>query len=99
MSSNVSQSYPAGTETEAQRAAAVADALARFEDLATRLAEQSLPLPAPEPALNGAPQRWWTWVCPNAKDEAKGRLHVAGFARERHALIAVCDTCGRSYLR
>ena len=30
-----------------------------------------------------APARWWIWVCPNAKDEFRGRLHVAGYARER----------------
>lgn len=99
MSSNVSQSYPAGSEPEHRRAAAVAAALAANEGLAATLAEMALPLPEPVPADHGAPPAWWIWVCPNPRDEARGRLHVAGYARERHALVTVCDTCGRTYLR
>lgn len=99
VSSNVSQSYPAGSESETRRAAAVATAVATFEGLAAQLAEISLPLPEAQPADHGAPPRWWTWVCPNPKDAAQGRLHVAGYARERHALVTVCDTCGRTALR
>ena len=37
MSSNVSQSYPYSSETDEQRAAAVAAALAAFEGLADRV--------------------------------------------------------------
>lgn len=99
MSSNISQSYPAGSETEAQRAAAVAKAIASFEGLAATVAADSSPLGEIGPADHGAPARWWVWVCPNAKDEFRGRLHVAGYARERHALYTVCDTCGKAYLR
>ena len=97
MSSNVSQSYPYSSETEEQRAAAVAAALAAFEGLADRIRADSTPLGEPSPAESGAPTTWWTWVCP--KGDARGRLHVAGYARERHALVTVCDTCGATFLR
>ena len=99
VSSNISQSYPAGSETEGQRAVAVAKAIVDFEGLGDRVKSESSPLGEVAPADHGAPARWWTWVCPNAKDEFRGRLHVAGYARERHALFTVCDRCGRSYLR
>ena len=99
LSSNISQSYPAGSETEAERAAAVAKAVGAFEGLSDKLAAETTPLGEVGPADNGAPPRWWIWVCPNTKDEFRGRLHVAGYARERHALYTVCDTCGKTYLR
>jgi hypothetical protein len=99
VSSNISQSYPAGSETEPQRAAAIAKALAANEALKDTLAAETTPLGAVEPADHGAPARWWIWVCPNPKDEARGRLHVAGYARDKHALFTVCDTCGKTYLR
>ena len=41
--------------------------------------------------------RWWIWVCPTG--DFKGRLHVAGYAIERHALYTVCDTHGDTFLR
>ena len=97
MSSNISQSYPYGSESEAERAAAVARAMERFEGLADRVAAETTPLGEVGPADNGAPARWWVWVCP--KGDASGRLHVAGYARDRHALFTVCDTCGATYLR
>lgn len=97
MSSNVSQSYPYSSESDEQRVAAVAAALAAFEGLADRIRAESMPLGEPSPAENGAPATWWTWVCP--KGDATGRLHVAGYARERHALVTVCDTCGATFLR
>jgi hypothetical protein len=97
MSSNVSQSYPYSSESEAQRATAVDKALADFEGLADRIRAESTPLGELSPAENGAPVRWWTWVCP--KGDFSGRLHVAGYARERHALLTVCDTCGATFLR
>lgn len=99
MSSNISQSYPAGSETEAQRASALAKATAAFPALVDSLAAETSPLGEARDADHGAPARWWVWVCPNPKDEARGRLHVAGYARDRHALYTVCDTCGRTYLR
>lgn len=97
MSSNISQSYPYGSESEAERAAAVERAMATFDGLAERIAAEADPLGEVGPADHGAPARWWTWVCP--KGDASGRLHVAGYARDRHALFTVCDTCGTTYLR
>ena len=95
--SNVSQSYPYSSETEDQRAAAIDAALEAFEGLADKVSSASTPLGEVAPGENGAPVTWWTWVCP--KGDATGRLHVAGYARERHALLAVCDTCGATFLR
>ncbi len=97
MSSNVSQSYPYGSETEEQRSAAVAKALGEFDGLYDKVAGETTPLGDVAPADHGAPARWWTWVCP--RDDFKGRLHVAGYARDKHALYTVCDTCGNTYLR
>jgi hypothetical protein len=97
VSSNVSQSYPYGSETEAERASAVAAATVAFTGLADRLATDTSPLGEVGPADHGAPARWWVWVCP--RDDASGRLHVAGYARDRHALVTVCDTCGSTFLR
>ena len=97
MSSNVSQSYPYSSESEEQRAAAVAKALADFEDLAQKVAAESTPLGEAHATENGAPPGWWIWVCP--KGDFSGRLHVAGYARDRHALYTICDTCGATFLR
>jgi hypothetical protein len=92
VSSNVAQSYPYASETEAERASAVEAALAAFEGLRARLEAESVALGEP-----AADERWWIWVCP--KDDQHGRLHVAGHAATRHALFAVCDRCGHSFLR
>ena len=97
MSSNVAQSYPYTSETEDERAAAVAAAIERFEGLADKIASESSALPDLGPAEPGQPHRWWVFVCP--RDDFAGRLHVAGYAGERHALYTVCDTCGSTYLR
>jgi hypothetical protein len=97
VSSNVSQSYPYSSESEEQRAAALTRALADFEGLAARITAESTPLADVPLAENGASQSWWIWVCP--KGDVSGRLHVAGYARERHALYTVCDTCGATFLR
>jgi hypothetical protein len=97
VSSNISQNYPYGSETEAERAAAVEKASAAFPGLREKVEAEATPLGTVEPEDHGAPVRWWVWVCP--KDDFKGRLHVAGYARERHALYAVCDTHGDTYLR
>ena len=99
MSSNVSQSYPAGSESEAQRVQAIADAVAEHAALEDTLASETTPLGEVGPADHGAPARWWVWVCPNPADGFRGRLHVAGYARDKHALVTVCDTCGKTYLR
>lgn len=96
MSSNISQSYPYSSESELERAAAIDAAVAGFEGLDERIAAEATPLGDPQPAENGAPPRWWTWVCPT---DIEGRLHVAGYARDRHALFTVCDQCGSAFLR
>lgn len=96
MSSNVSQSYPYSSETEPERAAAVDAAVAKDPSLAEKLETEATPLGEVGPAEHGAPARWWTWVCPK---DVTGRLHVAGYARERHALFTVCDACGSTFLR
>jgi hypothetical protein len=97
VSSNIGQNYPYARESEAHRAAAVAKALADFTGLSERLAAESSPLGEATPGDHGAPPTWWTWVCP--KGDASGRLHVAGYARDRHALFTVCDSCGATFLR
>ena len=97
LSSNISQSYPCGSETEPQRAAAVEKALTAFDGLRDRVAAETATLGDVGPADHGAPARWWIWVCP--KDDFSGRLHVAGYARDKHALFTVCDTHGDAYLR
>ena len=97
LSSNVSQSYPYASETEDQRASAVARAISGFDGLGDKVAADSSPLGDVGPEDHGAPARWWVWVCP--RDDFRGRLHVAGYARDRHALYTVCDTCGSTFLR
>jgi hypothetical protein len=87
VTSNISQAYPYSSESEAERAAAVAATLAAHEGLAATLAEQAGPL---EPG-----DRWWTYHHAGCG----GTLHVAGFARERHAVVTVCDRCGKAALR
>ena len=97
MSSNVSQSYPYASESEMERDAAVSKATIAFPGLSERIAAEASPLGEVQPADHGAAPRWWVWVCP--RDDASGRLHVAGYARDRHALFTVCDSCGSTYLR
>jgi hypothetical protein len=92
VSSNVAQNYPYGSETEAERAAAVEAALGAFDGLPARVAAEALAL-----GQLTQDERWWTWACP--ADDLGGRLHVAGYAGERHAIYAVCDRCGRTFLR
>jgi hypothetical protein len=90
VTSNVSQSYPYTSETEAQRAARIAELVAAHEDLAGKLATEATPLDANE--------RWWVWKCPTPA--CPGLLHVAGYAAEKHALYVVCDgVCAKTFLR
>jgi hypothetical protein len=92
VSSNIGQNYPYTSETEARRAAAVEAAYSAREGLREKIAGQITPLgdvPADE--------QWWVWACP--ADGATGRLHVAGYAAERRALVVVCDGCGKTFLR
>jgi hypothetical protein len=96
LSSNVAQSYPYTTETEAERAAAIDRAVGQFDGLRDKIGAEADPLPDLGPAEPGRPHRSWVFVCPRHID---GRLHVAGYAKERHAMYAVCDQGGETYLR
>ena len=96
MTSNVAQSYPYTTETEAQRIAAIERAAGQFDGLEDKIAAESEDLPDRGPDEPGRPHRSWVFVCPTP---INGRLHVAGYARERHALYTVCDEGGETYLR
>lgn len=87
MTSNISQAYPYSSETEAERAAAIAAAVAAHESLAAALAAEATPLDERE--------RWWTYHHAGCG----GTLHVAGYAREKHAVVVACDRCGRTALR
>jgi hypothetical protein len=90
VTSNVAQSYPYASETEAQRSSAITAILAAHADLAVKLAGETTPLDANE--------RWWIWKCPTKG--CAGLLHVAGYAAEKHAVYVVCDgTCGKTFLR
>jgi hypothetical protein len=90
VTSNVSQNYPYTSETEADRAAAIAALVASHDGLAAKLATETT-------ALDGN-ERWWVWKCPTKGCE--GLLHVAGYAAEKHAVYVVCDgTCGKTFLR
>lgn len=90
MTSNVGQSYPYSSETEAERAAHVAALAGAQAGLAEKLAAETTPLDERE--------RWWTWKCPTVG--CPGILHVAGYARDLHAVYVICDgTCAKSFLR
>ena len=91
MSSNVAQSYPYRRESEAERAAAVAATLAATEGLAERLAAEALPY------AGGPDDAAWSWRC--RKPGCAGVLHVAGHARDKRALVALCDGCALVTLR
>ena len=96
MTSNVAQSYPYTSEIESDRVAAIDKALAQFDGLRDKVNAESEPLTYDEPEEPGRPNRSWVFVCPT---HINGRLHVAGFARELHALYTVCDEGGETYLR
>lgn len=90
MTSNVSQSYPYTSETDAERAARIDALVAAREGLAAKIATEASPLDDNE--------RWWVWKCPTAG--CAGLLHVAGYAAEKHALYVVCDgECAKTFLR
>jgi hypothetical protein len=89
VSSNISQNYPYASEDEEERAAEVARAFAANDGLAARVSDESLALPLEE--------RWWVWKCPTKG--CAGLLHTAGYARNARAVYALCDTCGKTYLR
>lgn len=90
MTSNVGQNYPYSSETEADRAASVQAAIAAHDGLADKVATETTALDSRE--------RWWTWKCPTKG--CPGILHVAGYARDLHAVYVICDgTCGKTFLR
>ena len=91
MTSNVGQNYPYTSETEAERASAVARLVANRADLGQKVATESTPVQPDE-------DRWWVWKCPTAGCD--GLLHVAGYAKDLHAPYVVCDgICGKTFLR
>jgi rubrerythrin len=96
VSSNVSQTYPYSSESDEERAAAVAAAFEANEGLESKVADESKPLGHTPPGENGAPVKWWTWVCPAC---IEGRLHVAGYLHDRHGLYTLCDACGSTFAR
>jgi hypothetical protein len=87
VTSNISQAYPYSSETEAERAAAVAGIVAARSGLAATIDGESLPLDPGE--------RWWTYH----HGACGGTLHAAGYARDQHAVYVVCDRCGKTALR
>jgi hypothetical protein len=90
VTSNVGQSYPYTSESEADRAAAIEQLSGAREDLAGKLEAETTPLDDNE--------RWWVWKCPTAG--CPGLLHAAGYARDLHAVYVVCDgTCAKTFLR
>jgi hypothetical protein len=96
VSSNIAQSYPYSSETESERAQAVDKALNQFDGLRDKVSAEADPMPDEGPAEPGRPHRSWIFVCPK---HVEGRLHIAGYAKERHALFTVCDVGGETYLR
>jgi hypothetical protein len=92
LSSNIGQNYPYASETETERSAAVTQAFDRFPDLEDKVAAESTPLGHVDPD-----ERWWVWVCPTG--DFSGRLHVAGYAHDNHALYTVCPEGGHTFLR
>jgi hypothetical protein len=90
VTSNVGQSYPYTSESEAERAARIAKLVAEREGLADKITTDATPLDAND--------RWWVWKCPTAG--CPGLLHAAGYSRDKHAIFVVCDgTCGKTFLR
>ena len=93
MSSNVGQNYPYTSESEAERARAIAAIVEKHPELADKIAAETTPL---ETGVGS--ERWWVWKCPTKG--CPGFLHAAGYARDLHALYVVCDgTCVKTFLR
>jgi hypothetical protein len=92
VTSNISQSYPYSSETEAERAAAVSAAVASHPGLDTKIAGEASPPASPAP---GPDERWWTYHHAGCG----GTLHAAGYALDQHAVYVVCDRCGKTALR
>jgi len=90
VTSNVGQSYPYSSESEAERAAVIAALVEAREGLADKLKAETSPLDAAD--------RRWVYKCPTKG--CAGLLHAAGYAVEKHAVYVVCDgTCAKTFLR
>lgn len=90
MTSNVGQNYPYTSETATERSAAIGRLVEAREGLADTIAAESTGVDEHD--------RWWVWKCPTTG--CPGLLHVAGYARDVHALFVVCDgTCAKTFLR
>ncbi len=89
MSSNIAQNYPYSSEPDEERARHVEATVAAHKGLREKIQAESQRL--------GDEDRFWVWKCPTKG--CLGLLHVAGHAREAHAVYTVCDTCGKTYLR
>jgi hypothetical protein len=90
VTSNVGQSYPYTSESEAERAAAIAALLETREGLADKLKAETTP-------LDETPRRW-VYKCPTKG--CAGLLHAAGYAAEKRAVYVVCDgSCAKTFLR
>ena len=90
MTSNVGQNYPYTSETEVERTARVEAILNARPEVREKVAAETTP-----PDHN---ERWWVWKCPTKSCD--GLLHVAGYARDLHALYVICDgVCGKTFLR
>jgi hypothetical protein len=89
VSSNIAQNYPYSSESEQERATAIAGALAGNAGLAENVKAESI-----EP---GSEPRWWVWKC--TTPDCAGLLHTAGFLRNARGVYALCDTCGHTYFR
>jgi uncharacterized protein YcaQ len=91
VTANVGQNYPYTSESDAERAAAVGRLVGNRADLGPKIAAETTPVQDGE-------DRWWVWKCPTAACD--GLLHVAGYAKDLHALYVVCDgVCGKTFLR
>lgn len=91
MPTNVAQSYPYKRESEAERAAAIASTLSAREGLAEKLVAAALPYDG------DAGDEAWAWRC--RTPGCAGLLHTAGYARDKRAIVALCDGCGLIALR
>lgn len=91
MPTNVAQSYPYKRESERDRAAAITATLSAREGLEEKLRAEALPYDG------AAGDEAWTWRCRIVG--CPGLLHTAGYAREKRAIVALCDACGLIALR
>jgi hypothetical protein len=91
VTSNVAQNYPYMSESEVERAAVIARLVAERPELGATIEAETTP-------LDGEDDRHWVWKCPTTG--CPGLLHVAGYAKDLHALYVVCDgTCHKTFLR